>query len=251
MAVRVPRVTFSGHVDIDRLFQDLSGNNYLSVTSASFTASTVLGATGADTLLVTSTNAVSNSTLQGADGDDKLKVTSDLNDSTLAGGVGNDSLHLAGGAARSSIFGGKGNDTITLVVGDQQVDGALIQSTSGNNTTTVTSNTVTKNLTVVGGSGVDKFSLAGEMENFVFKGAVGNDSVLLDKVTNSTIYGGTGDDTVGDGALRCSDPELTGTNTIDIDGNTDIHCGGDGKDTFSTPEPSMVVPWVLELTPSI
>jgi len=115
------------------------GNDTITVSFASGSASQVQGGGGNDSIILSGTDG-GNNLIAGNLGNDTIFITNALfSASTIAGGAGNDSIRISGGILGGSfIFGGGDKDTIDF--GGDAFSGALVTNT-----------------TVYGGAGADLF----------------------------------------------------------------------------------------------
>jgi RHS repeat-associated protein len=219
----------SGNDNIDASatsFTNISGNPFLGGNQLS-------GGAGDDTLL----GGSGNDNLSGNEGND-----------TLDGGAGDDNLD--GGVGTNTVHGGSGNDTIRSINAADNIDGGV-----GNDFLTLDDSAETTGVTISFSGGVGMTSAGGTIQNieqFVFTGGSGNDSVdvsstsftnissspflggnqlsggagddtLLGSSGNDNLFGNEGNDTLEGGAGDDILEGGTGTNTIN---------GGDGNDTI-------------------
>ncbi len=221
----------------DRLYGD-AGDDTLSTASGDGTR--LYGGAGNDTLLNVYGSRV---LLNGGRGDDTITNTLGTRD-TLMGGAGNDKLTVNGGDS-IRVVGGTGDDTlvnnggtnVTLSGGkgndSYQSDGnrVTLTDTGGNNfysvvgnRTTITDGNDASTIAVVGkdvrvaANGGDDLIIAGVAPQTA---TATTPAIQGARVTDSTILGGAGNDTVEAFALNTTIKTGTGTNTVNLVGNRD------------------------------
>ena len=158
-------------------------------------------------------DAITQGSVFGGQGADLISLST-LSNVILNGNQGADLINLFVGASSSSLFGGKDNDQF-LLGGDFTF--ADIRGDNGNDQIQLFTNSSLNNSTINGNAGNDVIRLLG--------------SVSMDG-TNSTIYGGAGDDVI-DAVANSLSSILAGSNGNDsITGGSsaDSLFGGDGND---------------------
>jgi hypothetical protein len=174
----------------------------------------VRGNEGNDTLNLSLTNldgTASSIDFQGNEGNDTILVSADANvyDSTIGGGKGADDITFEGGTFNdSTLIGGFGTDTATA---DMTVKSSLIQLGNGTNDST---------------DSADTLVYSGVISNSTVKGGAGGDTITMQLVDNSTatiIEGNLGNDTINISAA--GDYESTefrlgaGADTLNLSGD--------------------------------
>jgi hypothetical protein len=200
----------------------------------------VRGNEGNDTLNLSLTNldgTASSIDFQGNEGNDTILVSADANvyDSTIGGGKGADDITFEGGTFNdSTLIGGFGTDTATA---DMTVKSSLIQLGNGTNDST---------------DSADTLVYSGVISNSTVKGGAGGDTITMQLVDNSTatiIEGNLGNDTINISAA--GDYESTefrlgaGADTLNLSGDgagvsADIF-GGLGNDDINFSNVSGIV----------
>ncbi len=169
-----------------------------------FTGAFVNGGSERDTITSNAANTFIASTVQGGKANDTI-TTSILTTSLVNGNKGQDTITLGAANTSATIHGGGGNDVITdgaVTTADTLISGDL-----GNDTVTLTNGGLTSDaLTVKGGDGVDTISLGdigvAANDDIFVSGNAGNDTLTGTSVTVTeiTLAGGAGDDTIATGA---------------------------------------------------
>ncbi len=197
----------TGQAGNDLMDGGLAGNDTLQGNDGN---DTLLGYGGNDSLDGGASNdalagGVGDDTLLGGDGDDAGYVSLQLEHGVvswqgLSGGAGNDSIdggagndYLSGGTGNDTLIGGTGNDTIVGIDAADSVTGGAgfdnLQISNGNG------------LYVNGGSdddtiNGDSYNPTSPITNSTILGGIGNDSISLSHVDHSTISGGDGNDLI-------------------------------------------------------
>lgn len=170
---------------------------------------------------------VNRSSIEGTQGDDVIVGTScgdDINggagddnidsrggDDVILGGDGDD--HIVAGEGDDTVFAGRGNDIVFGGAGNDRISGgAGDDRLYGDDGDDVLFGDEGNDL-LIGGAGND--ILDGGAGNDRLEGGGGND-ILLDGAGQDQTFGGTGDDIV----------------VTALDGENDIHDGGEGHDTL-------------------
>lgn len=125
---------------------------------------------------------LSNITVRGGDGYDKVAVSGDVQNSVLLElGRGDDNLSYSGKARSIRVDGGTGNNNMALQLGAGQFDSVIIDS----------SERASSNRDVISVSGVGEST---RVDNIVARGGSGNDSVSFRYFAVSSLYshGGAG-----------------------------------------------------------
>jgi ELWxxDGT repeat protein len=201
------------------------GRELWKLENAGGTPLSIKGTTGNDTILVTAADAklkittngkstsyvlreVSNLTLDGLDGNDRIWIDPSVEIATrLYGGAGNDTLH--GGTGPDEFFGGAGRDLVdysdrkenlTIGIGGLFDDGRLDEQDNVHGDIE----------DVTGGSGNDL--IRGSGSNNRLTGNGGND-ILVGMAGNDSLFGGTGRDLLVGGI---------GADVLNGDGGTNI-----------------------------
>lgn len=170
---------------------------------------TVFGGDGKDTIYVSSYK----STAYGEANDDVFHLLGDYSRSNKAyGGDGDDTFHVRAGFA-GAAYGQDGEDTF-IILGNQG------------------------NSIFHGGQETDTFRFSGDSGRLTLHGDGGNDRFIGDDASNSTIFGGAGNDVISSGgSLHGGSGKniMTGGTQGDrfwIEGIKDVVTGGGGRDTF-------------------
>jgi Ca2+-binding RTX toxin-like protein len=166
-------------------------------------------------------------------------LTGDGEANVLSGGAGDDSL--SGLAGNDTLLGGDGNDTLAGGAGADSLNGE-----GGVNTASYASSSAAVNIDLRGGGfGTPGVGLGGDAEGDVLRfitvveGSAFNDVLVGGSLTQDTLFGGDGDDTL-DGSVTSTaglGNELYGGagNDVLIDSfRGDIMDGGTGIDTYLT-----------------
>jgi Ca2+-binding RTX toxin-like protein len=200
-------VTFSGALQKGFIRLD-KGNDKL-VVSKEFDGE-VFGGQGVDD--IDFTRGVSSATIQGDNGNDTIDFATSLASSVVNGGSDDDQITVATTVTSATINGGTQQDTITL-------NGAL------------------ENSKVKGDSGIDSIDINANLTGTIVNGNADNDNITITaaSITNSTVYGGSGNDTVSqDGAGAAYLDGSKGNDSITANTNAKhTLVGGDGNDTIS------------------
>ncbi|TYO62065.1 calcium-binding protein [Bradyrhizobium hipponense] len=170
----------------------------------------------------------------------------DSGDDTVYGGSGNDAIHgghgnssLFGGAGNDSIYGGTGNDTLTGGTGNDYLEaGSGAQLLEGDGGNDFLKDLSSGHGTLSGGDGND--TLVG-VQGDVLQGGDGKDVLWVyggGAATNSTLQGGSGDDTfhvqthtgndtiiggAGTDAVEFANRSFFDVTKIDVDANTNTY----------------------------
>lgn len=204
--------TLRGGDGIDT-FNDLNGSTFSSVL--------INGNAGDDGLFFDGSTFVG-STIQGGQGNDVIELGL-ISTTIVNGNKGNDDISVDF-ASQSFVRGGDGNDTIE-VLGSQ---GTIINGNLGNDVITISGTHA--NSKVQGGDGDDLITVDGDLASSVVNGNKGNDTITLTaslvSFTDSTIFGGEGNDVIDASAVGTTDLILSG------DLGNDTITGGDGDDTI-------------------
>lgn len=201
------------------------GNN---ANATVYTGLFINGGADRDTMTMVATDSLIASTLQGGKANDTI-TTGILTSTKVNGNLGVDTITLNGAGSFASVYGGGGNDVITD--GNVANTDALISGDKGNDTITLGNGGASiDGITVNGGDGVDTITLGNA-------GVAANDNMLIDggdgadtltgtsvAVTEITIKGGAGDDTINSGA---------GTTTAIGGAGRDTMNAGAGTNTFT------------------
>jgi Ca2+-binding RTX toxin-like protein len=144
----------------------------------------------------------------------------------------------AAGFDTSTVSGNLGNDVITLT-GTVTGSNALVNGNQGADSITLTGSTITKGARILGGADNDTITVgtATISQGGVINGNKGEDTITVGTsataMSNSTIYGGEGNDTMSadDAAVIFSGDD--GEDNITGSDKADTLFGGAGNDTIS------------------
>ena len=187
-------------------------------TQTTFTGVFVNGNAGRDTITSNAVNSFIASTIHGGAANDTI-TTSILTTTLVNGNKGVDTITLAAANTSSTIYGGGGNDIITD--GNVATTDTLISGDLGNDTVTMGNGGLSiDGLTVTGGDGVDTITLGNAgiaaNDNIFVSGNDGADTLTgtTVAVTEITIAGGAGDDTINSGTGATTAIGGLGTDTM-------------------------------------
>ena len=212
----------------------LAGADTLKISSTSFTDATVYLRDGADTITATNSADIKSSKIilgAGADTFTYNAESAGINNSTIRGNEGQDRLALTFtgiSATASSIDIGtnQGNDTI-IITSDETLASAAVGAGAGADAFTFVGDGIWQDSTLAGGFGEDTITANGDFKSSLIRLGQGSnvetDSADLLQYTgliqNSSVKGGAGNDTI-QGTL-----EANSTSTV-IEGNA-------GNDTMT------------------
>ena len=146
-----------------------------------------------------STRTVSNATLRGGQGQDRLSVSdgaTSLADSFINLNNDNDVMQLLN-VSNSTIYGGAGSDT--LITGELRT--VRFNSNKGDDTTTIAGATGSS---IFGGQGNDTTTLNGDYSSSVIQGDNDNDTLTFSNassLSSTTVNGNGGNDTINVNAI--------------------------------------------------
>ena len=224
-----------------------SGTNYATGSSA-YTSSTMIGGAAADVLFAGSeTGGGYYAAGAGADSLVFNGAVGGVNTTTMAtilGGTGADTLDFNSTILNATVLGG--TDTASLISVTGQVDTSTLRGGSGNDTVDFT--TLVNNGVVAGGAGADSFSFNGATGSSIYAGS-GNDSIYFDgglitsKTGTTTYYFGKtdGKDTLSfnsltgtDGLVIAVDAAYGATSGVQFSGDLDAATGTSGTSPSTT-----------------
>jgi RTX calcium-binding nonapeptide repeat (4 copies) len=208
-------------------FSGGNGNDKLDGTNTS-TRLEADGGTGNDEMLGSSTD----DTLNGGDGDDT--ISGEKGNDIMIGGNGNDTLEWDDGDGSDIVSGNAGNDIM-------EVEGAVVKSDSFVLGKDAQNRAFFDRVALDGVQGAGRFTLTVDTtETFDVKGLGGNDSFIVNDLTNTGVNlvifsGGDGNDTFN-GSQTTTALQINGDAGDDIligGGADDVITGGDGVDTLT------------------
>ena len=180
------------------------GDDTLNVSKAVSGSATFKGNEGNDTLFFTATDTFTGAKATGAKGIDSISFNGALEAATVYGGASNDVLTFTEAVDNSLVQGGglgdtstDGADTMTFTL---TLDKTTVQGNGGNDSIYIAENAESSK--VGAGQGADILDQAAN-KTFVastLAGGGGSDTVTLNTVRTSTVYGGSASDTSLDGA---------------------------------------------------
>ncbi len=192
------------------------------IRTRALTGSTILGGKGDD--LIHIMGAVKDSGVFGGSGNDDIRVTGNTENSTFSGGAGDDQITVIGNTSSTVIAGGKGDDVI-YVTG--RMEASEVSGDSGDDL--IWAKGATSDTQFYGGDGndrlyVDSLGSSGRKGSTpgLIDGGSGDDLIVVNNASGSTILGGHGNDTI-----------RVGSATRGSRGEAMIIDGGNGNDTIS------------------
>jgi hypothetical protein len=200
------------------LYIGAQASNDVIVSTANITSVRAELGKGADSFTAT---GVATSTVSGNFGNDLITITGTVTGSTalINGNQGADSIALTGSTITKSARVLGGADNDTIAVGTANItQGGVVNGNKGSDTITFGAGTIS-NSTIFGGEGNDTMSAT--TAAVVFSGDKGDDTITGSSAADS-LFGGDGNDLV-------SASDVT---TVRIDAVRDTLSGGSGVDTF-------------------
>jgi hypothetical protein len=234
-------ISLSGFTQFSGSIGGASGADVINLDGLILRDAFIGGGAGSDTINILATEVI-NSTIQGGDNGDKITFGSQtFTTSLISGAKGADTIVVAPGST-STVTGGDGQDDITILG-----PAPYVAAGAGSDTITTTADVKT----VIGGGLNDVINLGGA-NGLVYADASGvttsstatggqadgNDQILATGVTELTIYGAGGNDTIS--TLSIADVSLfdggDGADSITVDGTVASNVsliGGLGGDIIS------------------
>ena len=203
------------------------GADFISVTSAQLSGSTVQGGAGNDAINFTANAVVNTSVIRGGADDDVISA-SNLQGATVNGNLGSDTITVTGAVFSSRVYGGSENDVIAIS-GATAIQ-SRFNGSKGADTIAVDAGSVITGSSVFGGEGADVITVAvGNGSTLFLSGDKGDDTITATGVTvGGTVLGGIGDDNIAVGGTAAAD-----TFTIDAGEGADSVIVGTGTDAIT------------------
>ena len=202
------------------------GADFISVTSAQLSGSTVQGGAGNDAINFTANAVVNTSVIRGGADDDVISA-SNLQGATVNGNLGSDTI-TATGQVQRRVYGGSENDVISIT-GATAIQ-SRFNGSKGADTIAVDAGSVITGSSVFGGEGADVITVAtGNASTLFLSGDKGDDTITATGVTvGGTVLGGIGDDNIAVGGTAAAD-----TFAIDAGEGADSVIVGTGTDAIT------------------